>query len=667
MFRWKSEQSVPLLAGRESQQDQQQNLSMKTNLHRKLATAFTTQMTKALVLGLAVAGLLVVSGCGQSQESARKELAALKLTFTATDFFFSAMEGDKTAVALFLKAGMDVNTTLENGNGMTALMVAMSKTHLEIVKLLLSKKADPNLADADGTTPLVFACLLVGDLKVVTLLLDKGARIDMADKDGSTALIWAAGKHNPEIVSLLLKKGADVHVTRNDGATALDHALGDEGIKLLGLFGTKAFDAMAGKDQQETIQLLRKGGVRPISGYFIASVFKELDTLLPQRALNTEGAKDTREFLFNLFDNFKAIGFDGQQMTEARSRAVKTVARAKARIAMSSMTAQSAENKQVQQEFIELTKELMADPQVERLEASKQLLDVAAKGNMEAVKEALSNGANPNYKNESGFTPLLYAILKPHPELVPVLIQAKADVNLGGILGMTPLMMASALGDEASVKLLLDQGAKPAATNEKGQTALMIAKAQKQDAVVKLLEAAEARRTTAISPAMPGLKSLKALQRARSALPWAAGSSEMANSVQHKSTNRKKNSMEIVILLIVIGTSVWVYFDATKIGVKKTGEKAQAGKFHVDMGPVGWAVCSLLLWIVAFPAYLVMRPEFLTKFQPPRPPTPAPALNTTAQSPPDFDEQLRKLAKLKSEGLITDEEFNSKKKQLLGL
>lgn len=127
--------------------------------------------------------------------------------------------------------------------------------------------------------------------------------------------------------------------------------------------------------------------------------------------------------------------------------------------------------------------------------------------------------------------------------------------------------------------------------------------------------------------------------------------------------------MEIVILLMVIGTSVWVYFDATKIGVKKTGEKAKDFKFHVDMGPVGWMVCCLLLWIVAFPAYLILRPQFLTKFQPVRPPAPAPAaaLSAVAQPPPDFDEQLRKLAKLKSEGLISDEEFNAKKKALLGL
>ncbi len=35
--------------------------------------------------------------------------------------------------------------------------------------------------------------------------------------------------------------------------------------------------------------------------------------------------------------------------------------------------------------------------------------------------------------------------------------------------------------------------------------------------------------------------------------------------------------------------------------------------------------------------------------------------------PPDLEQQLRLLAKLKTEGVITEEDFNAKKKALLGL
>jgi hypothetical protein len=117
--------------------------------------------------------------------------------------------------------------------------------------------------------------------------------------------------------------------------------------------------------------------------------------------------------------------------------------------------------------------------------------------------------------------------------------------------------------------------------------------------------------------------------------------------------------------LVVLGTSIWVCFDATKIGLQKTGEKPETGKFHVDMGPVGWMVCCLLLWIVAFPAYIIKRPGFVRRFMPSRPvPTPAGASPPPA---PDFEQELMKLARLKESGVVTEAEFNQKKKEILGL
>jgi len=59
--------------------------------------------------------------------------------------------------------------------------------------------------------------------------------------------------------------------------------------------------------------------------------------------------------------------------------------------------------------------------------------------------------------------------------------------------------------------------------------------------------------------------------------------------------------MFALVFLMVIGTSIWVYFDAKSLGI----EKGQPTKN--DMGAGGWCACCLLLWIVAFPLYLVTR------------------------------------------------------------
>jgi hypothetical protein len=60
--------------------------------------------------------------------------------------------------------------------------------------------------------------------------------------------------------------------------------------------------------------------------------------------------------------------------------------------------------------------------------------------------------------------------------------------------------------------------------------------------------------------------------------------------------------MGTAILSIVIGTSLWMAFDAHQIGYDKKDVKGMAG-----MGPLGWLFGGLLLWIVAFPLYLASR------------------------------------------------------------
>ena len=63
--------------------------------------------------------------------------------------------------------------------------------------------------------------------------------------------------------------------------------------------------------------------------------------------------------------------------------------------------------------------------------------------------------------------------------------------------------------------------------------------------------------------------------------------------------------MEGFFILFIIGSSIWVYFDAKSIGVKKGQIKGLT-----DMGPVGWFFVTLLLWIVGFPAWLAMRGKY---------------------------------------------------------
>ena len=63
-------------------------------------------------------------------------------------------------------------------------------------------------------------------------------------------------------------------------------------------------------------------------------------------------------------------------------------------------------------------------------------------------------------------------------------------------------------------------------------------------------------------------------------------------------------------------------------------------------------------------ALLASRPSKQKTGAAPSYPTISP---TPPPLPPDFDQQLRTLAKLRDEGVITEEEFSAKKKAMLGI
>lgn len=65
--------------------------------------------------------------------------------------------------------------------------------------------------------------------------------------------------------------------------------------------------------------------------------------------------------------------------------------------------------------------------------------------------------------------------------------------------------------------------------------------------------------------------------------------------------------MQDWLWLVVVGTAIWVAFDTSQLGVRK----GVLGGGFVDMGPLGWTLSVLLLWILGFPAYLATRPRYV--------------------------------------------------------
>lgn len=105
-------------------------------------------------------------------------------------------------VAEFL-AGKVKNIDYNSSNG-TALAAAAVKGNTALVKVLLENKANPNIADGQGMTPLLYA-VQFDNKEIATLLLKYKADRKMADNEGKSPMDYAVFNKNQEMIDLLKK------------------------------------------------------------------------------------------------------------------------------------------------------------------------------------------------------------------------------------------------------------------------------------------------------------------------------------------------------------------------------------------------------------------------------------------------------------------------------
>jgi ankyrin repeat protein len=166
-----------------------------------------------------------------------------------TALVFAAREGDLESTRALLDAGADVNQVTEYG--WTPLLTAVNNRNYQVAQLLIERGADVNRANKGGWTPLYLATdnrnIEGGDypvpkadldhLDIIKLMLEKGANPNLKVKDntltrtiftmqwffedGATPFIRAAQSSDTELMQLLLEHGADPKATTAN----LDNAL----------------------------------------------------------------------------------------------------------------------------------------------------------------------------------------------------------------------------------------------------------------------------------------------------------------------------------------------------------------------------------------------------------------------------------------------------------
>ena len=128
-----------------------------------------------------------------------------------------------------------------------------------------------------------------------------------------------------------------------------------------------------------------------------------------------------------------------------------------------------------------------ADVDARQGDGATALLWAAYRDDADTAGLLLDAGADANAANDLGATPLWAAAGNGRAPLVARLLDAGADPNAPLLSGETPLMTAARVGAAEAAGLLLDAGADVDAAGARSQTALMWAVAQRHPAVVEVL------------------------------------------------------------------------------------------------------------------------------------------------------------------------------------
>lgn len=158
----------------------------------------------------------------------------------STPLLFAARHGDAQVADVLLAAGADVNDMAPDGT--SALTMAVHGGHTALARLLLDRRANPNIIGSGYSA--LHAAVLRGNLDVVSALLQHGANVNARVRNGTmttrgsreyflpeslvgaTPLLLAARFLELDIMRALLAKAADPSIGLEDGTTVLMAAAG---------------------------------------------------------------------------------------------------------------------------------------------------------------------------------------------------------------------------------------------------------------------------------------------------------------------------------------------------------------------------------------------------------------------------------------------------------
>ncbi|HSX55879.1 MAG TPA: ankyrin repeat domain-containing protein, partial [Sphingomonas sp.] len=148
--------------------------------------------------------------------------------FSESYLFLKAVrEQDGNKVTEYLNAPGQTIANVKDDNGEGAIHIVTKRRDMTYLRFLLARGGNVNLQDGDGNTAMLLA-VDAGWPEGVRELITRRGNVNLTNSGGETPLMRAVQRRDGELVQLLLTNGADPDlVDRLAGMSARDYAARD--------------------------------------------------------------------------------------------------------------------------------------------------------------------------------------------------------------------------------------------------------------------------------------------------------------------------------------------------------------------------------------------------------------------------------------------------------
>jgi uncharacterized protein len=394
-----------------------------------------------------------------------------------TALHWAAQFGDHEAADLLIRAGAQVSAA--NRTGVTPLQLAAIDGNAAMIEKLIKAGANPNAPlTPEGDTVLMMAARN-GKPAAIRTLLDNGAAVNARETwGGTTALMWAVSEGHLAAAKILVERGAEVNAKSYYVPAA--NGRGFEGRQPVNAGPEQAVQEYAGGWMTALMMAARQGDMEAVR-FFVQSG-------ADVNAVSGDGKNALGLAIFNghypiasyLIDKKSDVNRADAQRFTPLFWAVDRRNMEKGANGFAWLTTEDP---------LPLIRQLLeagAEPNAvvnntprsrnrggsPRIVFANTLMRAVFAGDVEVAKLLLAHGANPNTVSSDGESMLQAAaglafIHGYHAEktsdervaLVKMLIELGADVNWADHYGITPLMSAANRGDVPVLKVLIAAGA----------------------------------------------------------------------------------------------------------------------------------------------------------------------------------------------------------------